>query len=487
MTELIGPGTVAQIHFSSEGVDGVSLQIQETRLQLDETELENATISCDFDPQSDFAGVRIPELNYHDPRVARLREQLNPAWAEAAGQTPTLVNPKLESELLDKIYAQAYSIEQKLEQAIDRLEVTVVHLRNITSLPHLHPGAALAAYRLIKRRQDVHFLLHHHDLSWEGPAAKFNYFTFPKAEELMQQIQVPNFPNTSHIAINPRTRDRLAEKFGIKIEYIPDGFDFNQEVAPLKRDEFIKLINAQYLEQNPESHPLNKNDLIFGMMTRIVSNKSIELAIQLIAQIEKNRSWLHQQKIGPHQIEFSPESQIVLVMPNPADAQLDYQEKLTHYAKQKGVKIVFVKNLEESGVEFYQTYQPMDAIIYPSEHEGFGNQAIEAVWSRLLMIVHYYPVFTALIDSIPHHVSLGYNSHLVRGELTNGLNLLNPEILEQATFETILSLLDPNFESKLDQNRELLEKLCSIEVVVNRYMEIYFDESKHRPARRAAN
>lgn len=42
-------------------------------------------------------------------------------------------------------------------------------------------------------------------------------------------------------------------------------------------------------------------------------------------------------------------------------------------------------------VPFYSTYQTFDLVCYPSEHEGFGNQAIETVWARVPLVVLEYP------------------------------------------------------------------------------------------------
>ncbi len=478
--ETLDQINTAQIHTYSEQADGVSLQTQETRAELMRRGVNTITISADFDTAPDEVdGICIPELGYHRPDVARLRQEMNPHLDCPDENAPKILVPGREKELLDEIYRQAYIIEQKLNQALDEKHIQVAHVRNLTSLPHLHPAAALAMHRLIQKRPDVHFVLHHHDLSWEGPAARFNYFGYPQVEELMQQVQVPDSPNTSHIAINPDTQQALAERYGIDVEYIPDGFAFEQEVESISRSRFIDILNQQL---EPEEAPVRGQDLLLGMMTRIVSNKAIELAVQLTANLQDNRGWLHQQKLGPHQTEFDQDSQVVLVLPNNADAQEDYKQRIIEHAQQRNVRLIFVDNLAEQDIDFYQTYEAMDAIVYPSEHEGFGNQGIEAVWALKLLVVHHYPVFKALIDHIPHHVSLGTNDDMVKGPLSDELYLLDQEVLDQATVDLIKALQDTETVDKLQENRELLEKLCSIRRVVDQYVRIYSQTDHLTPA-----
>ncbi len=467
---------IAQIHTLTEQADGVSLQVQETRAELKRLGANVCVISADFNPeQTDFFGTCIPELDYHQPSVARFRQEINPELNRLTKNEHSVLTPEREKKLLKEIYQQAFLLEQKLEAALNKNQINVAHVRNITSLPHLHPAAALAIYRLIKRRSGIHFVLHHHDLSWEGPAARFNYFAYPQIEELMQQIQTPDFPNTSHIAINPDTRDSLREKKGVKAEYVPDGFAFDQEVEPVSREKLIAVINQGLTSNEPV---IQSDDLLLGMMTRIVSNKAIELAIQLTEHLQKNRSWLQRQEIGPHAIEFSEDSQIILVLPNQADAQQEYKQRLIKHAEQRNVRLVFVENLADHEINFYQTYDAMDAIVYPSEHEGFGNQGIEAVWAMRHLAVHYYSVFKALIDHIPHHTSLGTNEDMIKGPLSDELYLLDRGVLDQAAVGLIKALQDSDSPKKLLENRRLLEKLCSIKRVVQRYIDIYLEPQK---------
>ncbi|MEA2056475.1 MAG: glycosyltransferase [Patescibacteria group bacterium] len=473
-TERLKELRIAQIHFYTEQADGVSLQTQETRSELKRRGASVFTISADFDPNQDtHQGAQIAELGYHRSDVSQLRREMNPALnrqSEDGGSGPSVLLPGRESELMDAIYKQAYVIEKKLEAAFDKHRINVLHVRNISSLPHLHPAAALAMYRLIERHQNIHFVLHHHDLSWEGPAAEFNYYAYPKIEQLMQELHAPNFANTSHIAINPDTKYALEEKYGIDVEYIPDGFNFDQEIKPVKRARLAEVANENLSDGETQVKP---NDLLLGMMTRVVSNKAIEVAIQLAANLQNNRSWMRNQKIGPHQIQFSQDSQIILILPNLADAQADYKQKLIKHAQQRNVRLIFIENLDDHGIHFYQTYDALDAIVYPSEHEGFGNQGVEAVWALKILVVHHYPVFKALADHIPHHVPLGTNADMVESSLSDGLHLLDQWVLDRATVELIKALLDSETDSKLLENRKLLRRLCSISKVVRQYIEIY--------------
>jgi len=124
---------------------------------------------------------------------------------------------------------------------------------------------------------------------------------------------------------------------------------------------------------------------------------------------------------------------------------------------------------------FYSTYQTIDLVCYPPEHEGFGNQAIEAVWARRPLAVLEYPVFKVFVrDHIPYYISLGDVPGLGRLEEFGGLHLLRDEVLEPALDVAVTVLKDHALERRwVDENAVSLRRFCSIDTVSGQYIELY--------------
>ena len=107
------------------------------------------------------------------------------------------------------------------------------------------------------------------------------------------------------------------------------------------------------------------------------------------------------------------------------DENRDYFERLVTYARYMGITLAYGGNIvvpdrrfepgDPDHYPFYSTYQAVDLVCYPPEHEGFGNQAIEAVWAKLALAVLEYPVFRRCVrNHIHHYTSLGAVAHLTR-------------------------------------------------------------------------
>jgi hypothetical protein len=114
-------------------------------------------------------GAGLLELDYQSQPVTALRTKI---LAQAAV-------PEAEAGLISEITGQADRIETDLERFFDRCRIEVAHVRNLMSLPYLHPAATVAVSRLVNRRPDIRFVLHHHDFYWEGPMAKHFVTPYP--------------------------------------------------------------------------------------------------------------------------------------------------------------------------------------------------------------------------------------------------------------------------------------------------------------------
>jgi hypothetical protein len=471
-------GTTLEVHYKLLGTDGVSLQSQELSKELRERGWTVHLCACDVPDGSE--GLRLEELTYQSADAGTLRKRVFTAatgrgdgWLEAEGDA-----------LIEEITARAAAIRQPVEQYLDEHQITLVHIRNIMSLPYNLP-ATLAFYGIAVQRPDIGFLMQHHDLYWEGPNARNFATPFPQVRELMDRIMCPDLPNARHTLINPIAGDALRERKHIDGTVIPDGFDFNRQVLTIDEQAFRGRLTVL----SSDVRPVAADDLVVAMPARVAINKSIELAIQLVAGLDSHRVALEAAAdgVGHKRRRFTSDSRVVLLLPQGEDLDdnREYFDRLVAYARHMNITLAYGGDIvvpdsrhqpaDSDHYPFYSTYQAVDLVCYPPEHEGFGNQAIEAVWARLPLAVFEYPVFQRYVrDHLPHFISLGDADQLSRLDDFGGLHQLGDEILERAVAESVAVLTDHELERSWSvDNERTLRAFCGIDVVADQYIALY--------------
>jgi hypothetical protein len=122
----------------------------------------------------------------------------------------------------------------------------------------------------------------------EGPNAQ-NFLTpYRQVGDLMDRIMCPSLPNARHVLINPLAAEALRARKGLDGTVIPDGFDFDRDVPPI--DGLAFRSRLQVLAGDPR--PVGADDLVVAMPARIAINKAIELAIQFVAGLNRERAAL---------------------------------------------------------------------------------------------------------------------------------------------------------------------------------------------------
>jgi mannosylglucosylglycerate synthase len=369
----------------------------------------------------------------------------------------------------------------------------VLHIRNIMSLPY-NLAATLAFYQLIDERTDLFFLLQHHDLYWEGPNARNFVTPYASIANLIASISCPHRVNVAHVLINPIAARALQERTGIHGTVIPDGFDFDREVVAI--DEAVFRSRLETLSGDPST--ITRDDVVIAMPARIAINKAIELAIQFVAGLETKRAELENAPdgVGARRRKLTPRGKIVLLLPQGEDVEenLDYFNRLVAYAQRLGLTLAYGGRIvvpdrrfnaaDPNHFPFYSTYQAVDLVCYPPEHEGFGNQAIEAVWARLPLVVLEYPVFKAFVrDHIPYYTSLGDPGGLERLNEFGGLHQLPKDVLDRALQSAVTVLTDHELEADWTaQNFSSLRALCGMDVVCQQYIRLYRRGLEELPA-----
>jgi mannosylglucosylglycerate synthase len=476
------PNTTLEIHFKLFGTDGVSLQSQELSKALTARGWRVLACACDVPPH--VPGLNLPELSYQSPDAVALRQRIFPPPGAPAPAAPAPPAPGNGAALVEEITQRASVIRQRIEDYVNAHRIPLLHIRNLMSLPYNLP-ATLALYSLAVDRPDLGFLMQHHDIYWEGPNARTFATPYQQVSDLMDRIMCPPLPNARHVLINPIAAQALRERKGLDGTVVPDGFDFSREVPPIDDAAFRRSLEV--LAGDPR--PVSPADLVVAMPARIAINKAIELAIQFVAALGRERASLESAPggLGGSHRRFGADSSVVLVLPQGEDLQenLEYFTRLVAYARHSGVKLAYGGNsvvpdrrLGDAGpghYPFYGTYRAVDLVCYPPEHEGFGNQAIETVWAKRPLAVLEYPVFQRFVrNHLPHYISLGDTGQLTRLTDFGGLHQLHPGILGRAVKDAIALLLDHDREARwAEENFTALRAFCGIDTVAAQYIRLY--------------
>ncbi len=460
-----------EVHFKLFGTDGVSLQSQELTHALRQRSWD--VHSCASDLPDGAKGLRLPELSYQSDAALDLRRRIfqpTPVVGEGAA-------------LLQEIEQGAALIRERIERYLEAQDISLLHVRNVMSLPYNLP-ATVALFGLIRERADLRFVLHHHDLYWEGPNATNFSTPYPELRQLIEQVTCPDSPNCRHVLINPIAARALRERRGVQGHVIPDGFDFERQVNPIDSADFrgrLEVLTGGHERVNPD-------DLVVVMPARVAINKAIELAVQFVAGLNERRSSLEAapEGLGRGQRRLGPADKIVLLLPQGEDLaeSRDYFERLLAYARRLNITLAYGGKIvvpdrkyvpgDRDRFPFYSTYQTVDLVCYPPEHEGFGNQAIEAVWAKRPLAILEYPVFQAFVrEHLPHFISLGDVPSLERVD-DLGLYRMRGEVLARALEQAVTVLQDHALESRwAEENLPMLRAFCGIDTVCNHYLQLY--------------
>lgn len=458
------PGNILAVHFKLYGGDGISLQSQELHTVL-RNRLWNV-FECCSDLPTNKPGLLLSEISYQTDEVRNLRERIfNPN---------SLGN---EDSLLSLLEYKAKEIRDKVEIYLDQNNIRIVHAHNIFSLP-FNPAATLAFYNLARERADIRFVAQHHDLINEGRQDVFKRSPYSKIADLMDKAILPNLPNIQHVVLSSNAARQMKEERGIDAVVIPDGFDFDLDPG--------KYPNADNFRNR---FKISEDDLVIGVMTRIVPRKSIEFAIQLARIMADKRKTLEDKDggIGPHKRKFNPSSRIVLLLAQKEDTRdnIDYYEKLREYAKQMGVEIIdvgkyvvmddLIGSSSSDIYPFYGIYQHLDILCYPTTQEGFGNQLLEGIVlaRKLVPVIFEYPVYREEIARyVPNIVSLGssYEPH----DKYLSLKRIKDDIISDAVNRTIDYLLHPDTASQHAEENFLFAKArYDIRLVAKAFTQLY--------------
>lgn len=424
--------------------DGVSLEVDKWRTILRDR-WGHQVLYCSGN--DDVAGnIVIPELYAHHPVTWKILQNGTVAFRDYGS----------EAEFEAEIYAHADIIEQKILEVIQRYKIELLLPNNLCS-GGFQPAAAIAFHRVI-RKTGLPAIMHSHDFYFEDSGEV--EATCHTVTSIYDRYFPAKLPNVQHVVINRIAHSEIARRKSIDATVVPNVFDFEQ--SPWVRDEYNEDMRAAF--------GISACDLVFLQATRVLNRKGLELAIDLIAMLgsPSNRESLEGVQTSGGGL-FCEESRIVLFCAGIVETigiSGNYWAALLEKARLSGVVLVSVGNRvrHSRGTDahgrkiwsLWDSYTIADFVTYPSLWEGWGNQFIEAVFSKLPVIVFEYPVWKSDLGGDGFSViSLG---DTLTGKDDNGLVLAPPEAVRRAAAEVIDLLHDPQKRKEQTEKNFIIGK-----------------------------
>ncbi len=426
-------------HFRVGETDGVSLEMDKWKWALES--LGHKVFYLAGSAGSTNADL-VPELHYLEPFNDKIIHNAYVSRDDYAS----------ESVLLDAIEHRANDIAAGIIKVIDQRDIDIIVPNNMLSLGY-HLPAALGIMKAVEATQTC-VICHHHDFHWER--VKYSNPTSPGIQQLLNTLFPPKHPLVEHCVINRIAQTELKKRRDTDSTVVPNVFDF--QGSDWKVDEYNQDLRARF--------GVGTNDILFLQATRIVARKGIELAIDLIDAMSKQRERLVGKTLYNGET-FTTDSRLILMFAGMCEED-SYLDLLTDKAKACNVELLFINDWvghsrgEKEGQKVYSlwdVYSHADIITYPSLLEGWGNQFLEGLVAKVPMVVYRYPVFDLDIADYQFNIIDLGNDHQVD---ESGLAVIAPETLNGAVNSTLEYLFDADLRSShMQQNYDIGEKHLS--------------------------
>ena len=439
--------TIGIFHYQVGRTDGVSLEIDKWKRVLEE--MGHTVHLCAGDLGA-AEGALIEEMYHHRPDAKRLNYN---TFGELRDYPD---DAAYRAELL----ALADVIERKMRDFVEEKGIDFLVPQNVWSVA-ASPPVAIALARVMRDLQ-LPALAHNHDFYWERTDGVA--LTCATAIELADKYLPPRDPLARHVVINSLAQRALAERKGIESTVVPNIFDF--DAPPWQPDEYNRDFRARI--------GLGENDVFILQATRIVQRKGIELAVDFVKALDspERRARLKERGLYDGR-SFDDDSRIVLVLAGYArdDVTGGYVSRLQQKIARAGIDALFIEDVvggqrqTRDGQKVYSlwdTYVFADFVTYPSLWEGWGNQLLEALRSRLPLMLFEYPVYQADIkDKRFRVVSLGSE---IQGRDDLGLVQIAPQVIEAAADQAVELLTDARLRQEtVEHNFQVGRRHYSLE------------------------
>lgn len=335
------------------------------------------------------------------------------------------------------------NITRQLQKAFSKIRPHLVFVHNLFSLPINLPASVALIQALDQWRLPTATI--HHDFWFER-----KMFLRPKLvliKNLLDLLPPVRDYIIAHRVLNSLTQKELYRRRKIEAQVFGDSFDFHQTSFSI--DCFNQDLR-QYFNVRPE-------DLIILQATRIIPRKGVENTVLFASALQK---------------KMKDTGRIIILCPNAVEKDnLDYFQKLKFYAKSMRVNIIWAADnfsltrKEEHGRKiygFWDSYLHADIVAYPTIWEGFGNQFLEAVFFKKLIILFEYPVFIHDLKKEGYsYISLG--NKLIR---KNGFNFVEDGTLKKAIEKTMILLKDrKRIKKMVDKNFQIAKRYHDVSLL----------------------
>jgi mannosylglucosylglycerate synthase len=435
---------IALAHFRVGETDGVSLEMDKWKIALEK--MGHKVYMLAGSSGSSEAYI-VPELHY--------KSEVNNKIVKNAYYA--LEDYKDAKEFQKEIEGYAYKIQVGVEKFILDYKIDVLVPNNIWSLGWGLP-AGLGIYNAAKNT-GVKCIPHNHDFYWER--IKYSEPTCEYVKELLLDYFPPKDDFIKYVTINNIAKGELLQRKNIEATVVPNVFDFKAQEWTI--DDYNKDFR--------QAIGVSDNDILVLQATRIAERKAIELAIDVVGEMQKNENI---EKLYNNLLydgrKFTKDSKIVFVMAGLPEAEAGYTDLLNKKAEKYGIEVLYVNDVIEhsrsntGGKKYYSlwdAYAHADLITYPSVLEGWGNQLLEAIFAKKPIIIYEYPVYISDLKAKSFDlVSLG-STHDVD---ENGLVTVKHDIVLNAASKAIeLLLCSEKREAVVEKNFAICEKYFSYE------------------------
>jgi glycosyltransferase involved in cell wall biosynthesis len=338
------------------GTDGVTLEVEKWAKVLEKLGHEIYFCAGELGGYA-RNGTLIPELHFTDQTAFALSQRAFGTEAETDGH-----------ELADQIYKRADEMRAPLRSFIRLNDLDLIVVQNALTIPmNLPLGVSLTG---LIAELGIDTIAHHHDFFWERQRYQTNAIM-----DLLDTAFPAKLPNIQHVTINSIAKARLNARRGIDSTVIPNVFDF--DTPPPQIDDYNKDLRA--------SIGLGEGELFILQPTRVVQRKGIEMAIEIVKQLDFPNPTLY-------------------ISHGSNDEGLAYWRWLNREATLMGVNVNLIDHAvgtERGRLNDHKIYSLWDAYIhadlvtYPSLYEGFGNALLESIYFKKLTVINRYPVYNA--------------------------------------------------------------------------------------------
>ena len=316
---------------------------------------------------------------------------------------------------------------------------------NASALPsHLEMGLAInkAVHKL-----GLPTITHDHDFAWE----RGDRYTSPHEEinQFVEKVFPLIAPNSIHAVINTHAQQTLKEKFGREAVNVPNVMDFSVPFGE-KNEKNARL---------PEYLGFDKDAIFLYQITRIVRRKGIEVAIDLLHQLNDEKIKLI---ITGNYADDAGSAYYNDLNEQVHDLHLSGQVRFAyHLFHNKGL----APSNGDVMFSLSDAYAQATACTYFSTYEGFGNAFVEAVLSRTPIFVNNYePVYMPDIGSKGFKTVMLKDNRLTEDAVRDMAEIIyNPSLAEEiAAYNYELGKKYFSYDTLQEKLEELIEKAKSL-------------------------